>query len=171
MQWPQLFKAVRLNLRHNRIGSLPKRQTRPGCACHSLPQRAAAAAGLRLRVSEANSAVGGGRAGLSNVFAAALWTADAAFEFAAAGAAGINMHWGVGGKFGHGGPSYTGVQTNFRLGNPALPYPCVHPPWYGYLLFQEATRGSGVRFLAARRGNGSTCGDEVKVRARYVAEQ
>jgi hypothetical protein len=69
-------------------------------------QRAAARGGLELRVSETNSAVGGGRPGVSDVFGAALWTADTTFEFANAGASGVNMHWGVGGDIGRGGPNY-----------------------------------------------------------------
>lgn len=85
--------------------------------------------GLGLRVTETNSAVGGGRRGVSNVFGAALWTADTTFEFAHEGATGINMHWGVGGGP-KGGPDYVGVQTNYRMGNPDLPYPSVHAPWW-----------------------------------------
>lgn len=92
-------------------------------------QDAAAQAGLRLRISETNSAVNGGKRGLSEVFGAALWTADTTFEFAKAGASGIHMHWGNGGTPGGGGPAYVGVQTNFRMGNPDLPYPSVHAPW------------------------------------------
>jgi len=66
---------------------------------------------------------------MSDVFGAALWTADTTFEFAAAGATGINMHWGEGGNPVRGGPNYVGVQTNYRMKNPDLPYPSVHSPW------------------------------------------
>ena len=43
-------------------------------------QDAAAGGGVGLRMSEMNSAVNGGRAGMSEVLGAALWTADTAFE-------------------------------------------------------------------------------------------
>jgi hypothetical protein len=84
---------------------------------------------VALRVSETNSAVNGGAAGVSEVLGAALWTADTTFEFARAGATGVHMHWGVGGTTQGGGPAYTGVQTNFKGGNPNRPYPSVHAPW------------------------------------------
>ncbi len=50
-------------------------------------------AGFGLRVAETNSAINGGKQGLSEVFGAALWTADVTLEFARAGATGVHMHW------------------------------------------------------------------------------
>jgi hypothetical protein len=43
-------------------------------------------AGLPVRMTEGNTKSKGGLAGISDAFAAALWTADFAFELAAAGA-------------------------------------------------------------------------------------
>jgi hypothetical protein len=43
-----------------------------------------------------NTISNSGQRGLSNSLAAALWTLDTAFEAAAAGATGINLHWGDG---------------------------------------------------------------------------
>jgi hypothetical protein len=43
-----------------------------------------------------NTISNSGRLGVSNVFAAALWTLDGAFEVAASGAVGVNLHQGAG---------------------------------------------------------------------------
>jgi hypothetical protein len=43
-----------------------------------------------------NTISNSGRDGVSNVFAAALWTLDASFEVAAAGGIGVNFHQGAG---------------------------------------------------------------------------
>jgi len=58
-------------------------------------RKAANDVGLGLRITETNSANNGGHSGLSEVFGAALWTADVTFEFARAGATGVHMHWCV----------------------------------------------------------------------------
>jgi len=99
----------------------------------------------RVRISETNSIAGGGKAGVSNVFAAALWSAQIAFEFARAGASGINFHWGNGGLFSAPGaePAYIGVSTRFADKDPNRPYPVVRAPFYGYLLFSRATGNNG----------------------------
>lgn len=99
----------------------------------------------RVRVSEVNSIAGGGRGGVSNVFAAALWTAQVAFEFANAGASGVNFHWGNAGLFSAPGaePAYIGVSNRFENNDPARPYPVARAPWYGYLLFSRATGRNG----------------------------
>jgi hypothetical protein len=47
-------------------------------------------------VAESNSISNSGRPGVSDVFAAALWTLDGSFEVAQAGAVGINFHQGAG---------------------------------------------------------------------------
>jgi hypothetical protein len=53
---------------------------------------AARAAGVDFRVAELNSVACGGASGVSNVYAAALWSADVAFELASIGAVGLNFH-------------------------------------------------------------------------------
>ncbi|GBF97376.1 hypothetical protein Rsub_11023 [Raphidocelis subcapitata] len=99
---------------------------------------------LPMRISETNSLYGGGRAGLSDTMAGTVWCADALFAFAQAGASGFHFHWGFGGRPLLGGQPNTGVQTNFWEAGPdkGKPYPSVHAPWYGYLLFRHATAGA-----------------------------
>jgi len=57
--------------------------------------RAADARGLPLRLTEANSYYFGGRDGVSNVFASALWGADFMLALAQRGVAGIHFHGGT----------------------------------------------------------------------------
>jgi hypothetical protein len=54
--------------------------------------RLADRAHLPLRLTELNSVTCGGRRGVSNTFATALWAPDALFELIHAGVAGVNMH-------------------------------------------------------------------------------
>lgn len=125
----------------------------------------------RVRVSEANSIAGGGRKGVSNVFAAALWTAQVAFEFALAGAVGVNFHWGDGGLYSspESEPAYIGVANGFANGDPNQPYPSVRPPFYGYVLFSRATGMNGqavaLNLPEAQSGGpfGPDCGNGVRM--------
>ena len=57
---------------------------------------AARAAGLPMRVDEANSAYSGGVDGVSNTYASALWVIDYGLSMAQAGLAGVNIHGGLG---------------------------------------------------------------------------
>lgn len=50
----------------------------------------------RLRMTEGNSCYQGGKPGVSDVFAAALWSADYALQLAYNGYCGINLHGGTG---------------------------------------------------------------------------
>jgi len=54
--------------------------------------------GLQYSVSEGNSFYNGGAVGISNTYAAALWTADYAFETSKAGVESVQLHWGDGGR-------------------------------------------------------------------------
>jgi predicted small lipoprotein YifL len=54
--------------------------------------RIAHAAGVPLRVTELNSVTCGGRPGVSNTFATALWAPDALFELLRTGVDGVNLH-------------------------------------------------------------------------------
>jgi hypothetical protein len=112
---------------------------------------------------------GGGRSGLSDTMAGALWCADALFAFAKAGASGFHFHWGFGGQPLVGGQPNTGVQTNFfnitdrvPSGEVGGPYPSVHAPWYSYLLFREATAGPGNGFSDTRFTKVNTWAGECK---------
>lgn len=94
--------------------------------------RAAAAArrdtGLPFRMAETNSCYQGGKPGVSDTFAAALWAADLMYQLAQAGAVGVNFH---GGGYGW----YTPV-----AGTPANGF-VARPIYYGMLLFAVAGAG------------------------------
>ena len=114
-----------------------------GIEKYSVYQKISTSYKLPLRVSEANSLYGGGRAGFSETMVGTLWCADALLAFAQAGAVGFHFHWGFGGLPKEGGQPNTGVQTNFDKFN--RPYPSVHAPWFGYLFFMEASAGDWWR--------------------------
>lgn len=83
---------------------------------------------LPFRLAETNSCYQGGKQGVSNTFASALWGADLMYQLATAGGVGINFH---GGGYGW----YTPVAGTIPNGFLARPI------YYGMLLFAEA--GSG----------------------------
>jgi hypothetical protein len=58
-------------------------------------QAASRAAGVPYRLVEVNSCFGGGKPGMSDTFASALWGLDVMFTLASAGGAGINWQTGV----------------------------------------------------------------------------
>jgi hypothetical protein len=62
-------------------------------------ERIAARTGMRFRMTEGNSCFGGGKAGVSDAFAAALWGFDYALQTASAGYLGINLHGGGDGLY------------------------------------------------------------------------
>jgi hypothetical protein len=111
-----------------------------GVEKYTVYQKMATSYRLPLRISEANSLYGGGRAGFSETMVGTLWCIDALMAFARAGAIGFHFHWGFGGLPGQGGSPNTGVQTNFDKN--LKPYPSVHAPWFGYLFFMEASAGN-----------------------------
>ena len=85
---------------------------------------------LPVRYAEMNSAYGGGKRGVSNTFASALWCADTLFEIAHAGGAGVNFHTGsIYGAFWPAGMHSQGLQP--------------HPLYYGMLLFAKAVQNGG----------------------------
>jgi hypothetical protein len=55
--------------------------------------------GMRFRMTEGNSCFGGGKAGVSDAFASALWGFDYALQTASAGYLGINLHGGGDGLY------------------------------------------------------------------------
>ena len=57
-------------------------------------KRIVAQTGMRFRMTEGNSCFGGGKAGVSDAFASALWGFDYALQTASAGYLGINLHGG-----------------------------------------------------------------------------
>ena len=91
---------------------------------------AAAAAGVAFRVGEGNSVSCGGRANVSDVFAAALYSLDVQLESAAAGVR--QWNW-------HGGPGAAYAPVSFAR-PPAPPgAPDVRPLYYGMWAFAAAT--------------------------------
>jgi hypothetical protein len=87
--------------------------------------------GLPFRLAETNSCYQGGKAGVSDTFASALWGADLMYQLAAAGGEGINFH---GGGYGWYTP-IAGTQENGFL---------ARPIYYGMLLFAQAGAGQLV---------------------------
>jgi len=94
---------------------------------------AARQAGIDFRVDETNTVACGGADGVSNVYAAALWGADVAFQLASVGAVGLNFHTP--------GRHY-GV---FRASGTSA---SVQPLYYGMRLFSIAVP-AGARLAAA----------------------
>jgi hypothetical protein len=103
-----------------------------------------------LRISESNAVSGGGHDGVSNSFAAALWTLDTCLSMAAEGVAGIDFHQGSYRYAmyervprGSGNPEDFPLYQNYR----------VQPSFYGMLFFQIANRDeSDIRQLAIDPG-------------------
>lgn len=83
---------------------------------------------LPFRLAETNSCYQGGKAGVSDTFASALWGGDLMYQLAAAGGVGINFH---GGGYGW----YTPIAGTVRDGFTARPI------YYGMLLFAECGPG------------------------------
>lgn len=90
--------------------------------------------GLTFRMAETNSCYGGGKEGVSDTFAAALWGAELMYQVAEAGGTGINFH---GGGYGW----YTPI-----AGAPGKEFE-ARPLYYGMLLFELTGRG---RLVATR---------------------
>jgi hypothetical protein len=89
----------------------------------------ARSAGLPLRLSEFNSVTCGGRTGVSDTFATALWAPDTMFSMWNVGVAGVNIHLAPG-------------QSNaaFSISSSGL---TPSPLLYGMILFSRAA-GSGA---------------------------
>jgi hypothetical protein len=89
----------------------------------------AQAAGLPLRMAEVNSVWGGGKVGVSDTLAAALWGVELMFEMAEAGWAGLNFHGGAGKAY---SPIIAEPDGTFA----------ARPIYYAMLLFARAARGT-----------------------------
>jgi hypothetical protein len=86
--------------------------------------------GIPYRMGECNSFYDGGAPGVSDTFAASLWSLDYMFTCAQAGASGVNFHGG--------GPynSYSPIADNSRVPT------SVRPLYYGLLFFAQAGSGN-----------------------------
>jgi hypothetical protein len=87
--------------------------------------------GLPFRLAETNSCYQGGKQGVSDTFASALWAADLMYQLASAGGEGINFH---GGGYGW----YTPIAGTQEKGFTARPI------YYGMLMFALAGAGQLV---------------------------
>jgi len=87
--------------------------------------------GLPFRLAETNSCYQGGKAGVSDTFASALWGADLMYQLASEGGMGINFH---GGGYGW----YTPIAGTYANGFLARPI------YYGMVLFAQAGPGQLV---------------------------
>jgi hypothetical protein len=87
--------------------------------------------GLPFRLAETNSCYQGGKPGVSDTFASALWGADLMYQLAAGGGVGINFH---GGGYGW----YTPIAGTREEGLLARPI------YYGMLMFAQAGAGQLV---------------------------
>ncbi|MDF5714092.1 MAG: glycosyl hydrolase family 79 C-terminal domain-containing protein [Rhizonema sp. NSF051] len=90
-------------------------------------QTAAQQNNLPYRIAECNSVYQGGKQGVSNVFASALWGVDFMFTLAQNGAAGINFHGGA-----------AGIYTPIAVSQGEY---SARPLYYGMLLFKLGSRG------------------------------
>ncbi|MGH2870464.1 MAG: glycosyl hydrolase family 79 C-terminal domain-containing protein [Solirubrobacteraceae bacterium] len=105
-----------------------------GMAASLVPALAAARhAGLPLRLTELNSVTCGGRRGVSNTFATALWVPDALFSLLRRGVSGVNLHLRA-----------NAINAPFVLGRKGL---SARPLLYGLLMFAR-TLGPRARVVS-----------------------
>ncbi|HET7084591.1 MAG TPA: glycosyl hydrolase family 79 C-terminal domain-containing protein [Rhizomicrobium sp.] len=99
-------------------------------------QAAAKAAGKPWRMCETASFSGGGKAGTSDTFAAALWALDYLFVLASYDCAGVNMETGVNhlGRISYYTPIDDDLQGHYSAA----------PEYYGLLAFAQAAKGEMV---------------------------
>lgn len=85
------------------------------------------------RICETNSFSGGGKSGVSDTFAAALWVLDFMFTLAAAGCAGVNIETGV---------NQLGFISSYSpLGDDEHGHYWAAAEYYGMLAFAQSGRG------------------------------
>ena len=90
----------------------------------------ARAQGVKLRVDELNSAACKGKAGVSDTFAASLWSTDALFSLLSAGADGVNVHTLPGSDVFYAPFTFTDTGGHWTAQ--------VKPLYYGLQLFAQA---------------------------------
>lgn len=100
---------------------------------------ASASSGLPYRYAECNSVNNGGKDGVSNVFASALWGVDMMFYLARKGAMGVDFH---GGRRSYYSPIYYNTNNTFS----------VKPLYYGLLMFGLADMKQSLNQLLDKNG-------------------
>ena len=89
--------------------------------------------GVPYRICETNSFSGGGKPGVSDTFAAALWVLDFMFILASAGCAGVNMETGV---------NQRGFISSYSpIGDDEQGHYWAAPEYYGMLAFAQCGAG------------------------------
>ena len=96
--------------------------------------------GDTFRIDEMNSVACGGKAGVSDTFASALWALDVLFAVARSGADGVNIHTFRGARY--------GLFTFQRASAGWAAF--VRPEYYGLLMFAQAAP-PGARLLSVTR--------------------
>lgn len=104
--------------------------------------------GAAFRIDELNTVACGGKSGVSNTFASALWALDALFASARTGADGVNIHTFPGARY--------GLFTFRRAGGEW--YASVRPEYYGLLMFAQAAPPGSRLLPAATTGNSAVRG-------------
>ena len=123
---------------------------------------AAKVAGIPFRLDEYNSCTEGGKRGVSDVFASALWNLDFMLEVAERGAAGVNLHGGFGSRAGYSPFSFRDDRYY------------VNPIYYSLLLFHLAARGQVVPVECQTSANFTTyavLGDDRKLRVVLINKE
>lgn len=87
---------------------------------------------LPFRLTEVNSCYGGGKPGVSNTFASALWALDLMFQLTSFGASGVNFHTG---GYGWYAPVVGTMQNGF----------VARPEYYALLFFSQLVGGQMVQ--------------------------
>jgi hypothetical protein len=96
-------------------------------------QAASQSCGVPYRICEVNSFSGGGRPGVSDTLAAALWVLDYMFTLASYGCSGVNMETGV---------NQLGFISSYSpIGDDEQGHYAAAPEYYGMLAFSLAGRG------------------------------
>ncbi len=94
---------------------------------------ASMSSGLPYRICEVNSFSGGGRPGVSDTLASALWVLDYMFTLASAGCAGVNMETGL---------NQRGFVSSYSpIANDEHGQYSAGPEYYGMLAFMQAGKG------------------------------
>ena len=89
--------------------------------------------GLPYRICEVNSFSGGGRPGVSDTMAGALWALDYMFTLAANGCGGVNMETGVNHR--------DFISSYSPIGDDEMGHYSAKPEYYGMLAFSLAGKG------------------------------